>query len=144
MRFVSVLLLLGITLTADAQFRRGGGWQPSTGPAYRAVPNTAVDAMADVNARRAAAGLKPFILDPELMEAAKNAASCRASILCTGHLQNDYAAGGPGYPASVSGCGVMQYGMFLSCGSEDRKTYAGAAKALGKDGRWYCHLFVRQ
>lgn len=149
MRIVAIFVMFFLAAYSDARGRRtsgGGGYQPSTGPAYRAVPNTAVDAMADLNARRASYGLPPMRTDPQLLQAAMNAASCRASLRCAGHLLNDYDAlpqGVPGYPSCVSGCGVYD-GMFLSCGSDDRRQLAGAAKALGSDGRWYCHLFVKQ
>lgn len=147
-RVLALLLMLVVLQPAGARGRyaKGGGWQASIGPVYRAVPNTAVDAMAELNARRAGYGLPPFQTDPQLLQAAMNAASCRASLRHAGHLQNDYAAlpaGVPGYPSCVAGCGVYD-GMFLSCGSDDRKRFAGAAKARGADGRWYCHLFVKQ
>lgn len=135
MRSLIVIMLLTLTVTAQ--------WRPSTGPAYRAVPNTAIDAMADLNARRAMYRLPPMKTDPVLLQAAMKAASCRAALRCAGHLLNDYDASTIGYPYCVSGCGVYNM-MFLSCGSDDRKQYAGAAKALGTDGKWYCHLFVRQ
>lgn len=133
----SLIVLFLVTSTANAQ------WRPSTGPAYKAVPNTGVDAMADLNARRAMYHLPPFKTDPQLLQSAMNAASCRAALRCEGHLRNDYDASSVKYPQAVSGCGVYNY-MFLSCGSDDRKQFAGAAKALGSDGKWYCHLFVRQ
>lgn len=136
MRFVLLLVVISATMGA-------GRWQPSTGPAYKAVPNTAVDAMSDLNKRRAMYGLPPMKTDPVLLQAAMNAASCRAALRCEGHLKNDYDASSVKYPQVVSGCGVYNM-MFLSCGSDDRKQFAGAAKALGSDGKWYCHLFVKQ
>lgn len=137
MRSLSVIILSITTVSVSAQ------WRPSTGPSYVNVPNTAIDAIADLNARRAMYHLPPFKTDPVLLQAAMKAASCRAALRCAGHLKNDYDASTIGYPQAVSGCGVYNM-MFLSCGSDDRKQFAGAAKALGTDGKWYCHLFVRQ
>src|SRR5262245_44582457 len=50
-----------------------------------------VSALAEVNALRAARGLRPYVEDRALTAAARAAASYRASFLLEGHTQDDFA-----------------------------------------------------
>jgi hypothetical protein len=102
------------------------------------------DALDEVNATRAARGLAPFIRDDNLTAAAAGCAEFRAARLMAGHTSNDFAALPPGTSASASGCAAWPVGLgWGSCCTYDRYTYAGAAYAMGRDGRRYMHLFVR-
>lgn len=104
----------------------------------------AVEALAEVNARRARSGLRPFLHDPLLTEGAKRCAVERARRLLFGHLPSDFAYLPPGAKARAGGCAAYPPGMgWYSCCCEDNATYAGAAWAIGRDGRRYMHLFVR-
>ncbi len=61
-----------------------------------------------------------------------------------GHTANDFAAVPAGTSATSAGCAAWDPGMgWGSCCTYDRYTYAGAAYALGGDGKRYMHLFVR-
>jgi hypothetical protein len=101
-------------------------------------------ALAAVNAKRAAKGLKPFIEDPGLTVAAVKAADFRARLHLFGHTSNDFQFLPAGVHASSAGCAgnEVRYG-FMACDMYDNYTYAGAAWALGSDNRLYCHIFVR-
>lgn len=104
----------------------------------------AVEALAEVNARRARSGLRPFIQDPLLTEGAKRCAIERARRGLFGHLPSDFAYLPPGAQARAGGCAAYPPSMgWYSCCCEDNATYAGAAWAMGRDGRRYMHLFVR-
>jgi hypothetical protein len=108
-----------------------------------ASPGSA-EALDEVNAARAARGLPPFIRDAGLTAAAAGCAEFRAARLIAGHTANDFAALPPGAYATSAGCAAWEPGMgWGSCCTFDRYTYAGAAYALGRDGRRYMHLFVR-
>jgi hypothetical protein len=102
------------------------------------------DALAEVNAVRAARGLQPFIKDDDLTIAARTAAQYRARTLCAGHTSNDFACLPAGCSASAAGCAAWHPSWgWGSCCTYDNFTYAGAAWAAGGDGRRYMHLFVR-
>lgn len=136
--FVFVLTLLVL----------GPSWvfgQPPVEPA-------AVEALADVNARRAARGLPPFAEDPGLTEAAKRAAAFRARHRLFGHVPGtpgDFGFLPPGVSADSAGCAayddhtVRRFGGWLSCCMDENWRFAGAAWARGTDGKRYMHLFVR-
>src|SRR5262249_41577712 len=55
------------------------------------APPSGDDALAEVNAARAARGLRPFLRDDDLTVAARTAAQYRARALCAGHTGNDFA-----------------------------------------------------
>ena len=102
------------------------------------------DALDEVNATRAARGLRPFIPDANLTSAATACAEFRAARLMAGHTGNDFAALPPGTSATASGCAAWAPGLgWGSCCTYEGYTYAGAAYATGRDGRRYMHLFVR-
>lgn len=105
------------------------------------------EALAEVNAYRAKRGLKPFIEDPGLTAAAKGAADYRARFHLFGHTEGgmgDFRFVPAGTKADAAGCAAYpaRYG-WMSCCADDNYTYAGAAWALGSDGKRYMHLFVR-
>jgi len=107
-------------------------------------PGVTVDALAEVNAKRAARGLRAFVADPALTEAAKAAAAFRAANRIQGHTSNDFAFLPPGSAAHAAGCAAMEASWgFLSCCQWEGWTFAGAASVTGTDGRVYHHLFVR-
>jgi hypothetical protein len=102
------------------------------------------EALDEVNAARAARGLRPFIRDAQLTAAAAAGAEFRAARLIAGHTANDFAALPPGASATSSGCAAWEPGFgWGSCCTYEQYTYAGAAYATGRDGRRYMHLFVR-
>jgi hypothetical protein len=102
------------------------------------------DGLDEVNAKRAARGLRPFIRDESLTHAARACASFRAMHLTFGHTSNDFAFVPAGASAASAGCAAYpaSYG-WMSCCTYEGYTYAGAAWVTGRDGKRYMHLFVR-
>jgi hypothetical protein len=102
------------------------------------------DGLDEVNAKRAAHGLRPFVRDEGLTQAARACAAFRAEHGLFGHTSNDFAFVPPGAAASSAGCAAYpaSYG-WMSCCTYDNHTSAGAAWVTGRDGRRYMHLFVR-
>lgn len=102
------------------------------------------DGLDEVNAKRAARGLRPFIRDEGLVQAARACAAHRAAYGLFGHTSNDFAFIPAGSSASSTGCAAYpaSYG-WMSCCTYDNYTYAGAAWVTGSDGRRYMHLYVR-
>jgi len=102
------------------------------------------DALDMVNAKRAAHGLRPYVRDEGLTQAAFAAASYRAQHLMFGHTRNDFQFLPPGCNASSAGCAAYPASFgFMACDIYDNYTFAGAAWVPGPDGKMYCHLFVR-
>jgi hypothetical protein len=102
------------------------------------------DGLAEVNALRAARGLRPFLRDEGLSQAARACAQFRAANGLTGHTSNDFAFVPAGTFASSAGCAAAPAGFgWMSCCVYENYTYAGAAWVTGRDGRRYMHLFVR-
>jgi len=102
------------------------------------------DGLAEVNAKRAERGLRPFIPDPGLTQAAFACAQFRAAHGLFGHTSNDFAFVPPGTHASSAGCAAYTASHgWMSCCVYENYTYAGAAWVTGRDGRRYMHLFVR-
>ena len=61
-----------------------------------------------------------------------------------GHLSNDFAHLPAGVSAKSAGCGALEPSWgWGTCCTYDNYTQAGAAWALGADGKRYMHLFVR-
>lgn len=106
------------------------------------------DALAEVNAKRAARGLRPFVRDEGLTRAALGAAQYRAARLMFGHATDhpmgDFRFLPPGVRAASAGCAAYppRYG-WMSCCVYENYTFAGAAWVTGRDGRRYMHLFVK-
>jgi hypothetical protein len=102
------------------------------------------NAIAEVNAARAARGLRPFIEDANLTAAASAAADYRASYRLAGHTSNDFAFLPAGCFCPAAGCAALEPSWgWGSCCTYENWTYAGAAFSVGRDGRRYMHLFVR-
>ena len=108
------------------------------------APRVDFGCLAEVNALRAARGLRPFLHDSGLTQAAQAAASWRAANHVQGHASNDFSFLPPGASATAAGCAANgpEWG-FMACCVYDGYTWAGAASVVGADGRRYCHLFVR-
>jgi hypothetical protein len=111
-------------------------------PTATALAST--DGLDEVNAVRAARGLRPFVRDNELTRAAAGCADFRAARLIAGHTSNDFTALPSGAYAAATGCAAWtpDWG-WGSCCTYENWTYAGAAWTTGRDGRRYMHLFVR-
>ena len=104
----------------------------------------AQEALDEVNAARAARGLPPFVRDDGLTQAALTIATQRASRRIAGHTANDFSGLPPGVSARAAGCAAWPPSLgWGSCCTYDRYTHAGAAWAIGGDGRRYMQLFVR-
>ena len=102
------------------------------------------DALAEVNAARAKRGLRPFLPDPLLNQAARTCAKIRSANRIEGHLSNDFAHVPSGSSATSAGCGALEPSWgWGTCCTYENYTYAGAAWVMGADGRRYMHLFVR-
>jgi hypothetical protein len=111
------------------------------------APSAAVrrekDALREVNEVRVRRGLRPFIHDDGLCQAACAAAEYRAARCIAGHC-NDFAFLPQGCSASAAGCAAWPPDMgWGACCTYDNYTHAGAAVAIGPDGQRYMHLFVR-
>ncbi|MFO0798012.1 MAG: hypothetical protein U0804_11075 [Gemmataceae bacterium] len=164
---LALALLTALTLDSEAgPFRRRA--QPSSpapsyqpAPAYQPAPVESVtstslytpiaatdsatgDGLDEVNALRAARGLRPFVRDAALTEGARACAAARAARFQFGHTSNDFAFLPPGAAASAAGCAAYpaSYG-WMSCCVYDGGTYGGAAWVTGADGKRYMQLFVR-
>jgi len=98
----------------------------------------------EVNAKRAARGLRPFVRDEGLSQAAMACAQFRANSGLFGHTSNDFSFVPAGTSASSAGCAAYpaSYG-WMSCCTYENYTYGGAAYVTGRDGKRYMHLFVR-
>jgi uncharacterized protein YkwD len=105
---------------------------------------SAVEALDEVNAVRAARGLRPYARDDGLTQAAMSAARFRAERRIVGHTPNDFAHVPNHSSASAAGCAAWtpDWGWGACCTYENW-SYAGAAYVFGPDGRRYMHLFVR-
>jgi hypothetical protein len=102
------------------------------------------NAIAEVNAVRAARGLRPFIEDEGLTAGAINVADFRAARLISGHTANDFSGLPVGCSATAGGCAAWDASMgWGACCTYENWTYAGAAWAMGRDGKRYMQLFVR-
>jgi hypothetical protein len=107
------------------------------------APSDGSDALAEVNAKRASRGLRPYLRDEGLTAAARACAQHRAAHLMFGHTANDFAFVPAGTRCDATGCAAYpaSYG-WLSCGIWDNYTRAGAAWAMGRDGKRYMHLYL--
>lgn len=134
------------------------GWVDATDVRAQSIPSGAyrdpsgdtppvVYALDEVNAYRAARGLRPFVYDDGLAVAAGRAASFRARRLMFGHVMTgggDFQFLPPGAHAASAGCAAYPDHLgWMSCCAGDNYRFAGAAWARGRDGKRYMHLFVR-
>lgn len=124
----------------------------------------AADALDEVNRERARYGLRPFKRDNNLVLAAQYCCKYRAKYLIEGHSFNDFhfipeykRDFGPGRRLGqkvynlgrlAAGCAAWpQNGPFRnrwgSCCTYENHIYAGAWWEIGRDGKRYMHLFVR-
>jgi len=117
---------------------------PAAAPATTPAFVTEGDGLDEVNARRMSRGLRPFLRDEGLSQAARACVQYRASYGLAGHTSNDFAFVPAGSYASSAGCAAVptEFG-WMSCCTYENYTYAGAAYVMGRDGRRYMHLFVR-
>jgi hypothetical protein len=163
-KFIFLLAALALPLLADdaeAQLFRGrrsscasGSYCASTATTVQttATQTTATTtteatcALDEVNAARARRGLKPFLKCDLLTVGAINVAIFRAARRIEGHTGNDFAGLPEGTPAHAAGCAAWPVGSGWGacCTYDVEYTYAGAASAVGPDGRRYMHLFVRR
>ena len=111
---------------------------------YDPASSMAGDGLDEVNALRAARGLRPYVRDEGLAQAARACAAYRAEYGLFGHTSNDFGFVPPGTSASSAGCAAYPAGYgWMSCCVYENYTYAGAAWVTGRDGRRFMHLFVR-
>lgn len=117
----------------------------SSTPASNGEPGT-WDVLEELNQQRKARGLAPYLWDKELTMAAGRASKWRAERLQFGHAPSDFAFLTPGVSADAAGCAAYapSYGFMACACYEAGQYYAGAAYTLGKDGKRYCHLFIRR
>lgn len=146
LRVALAFLIVLLASTAQAQCPKCGQFHyPYNQPAASITVQAGVyDGLAEVNRERARRGLRPFIYDAALTQAARSCAQIRASRRIRGHLRNDFAYVPAGTTARAAGCGALEpsWGWGTCCTYENH-TYAGAAWVMGSDGRRYMHLFVR-
>lgn len=119
---------------------------PTYAPAEepKSAPPTPQQVLDEVNAARAARGLKAFVLDENLAKGAAACATYRAEHRLDGHTRNDFGYLPAGTSARAAGCAAWPVRMgWGSCCTYENYTYAGAAYAIGADGKRYMHLFVR-
>ena len=104
---------------------------------------TGGDGLDEVNAKRAQAGLRPFLRDEGLTMAAKGCSEYRAANQMFGHTHNDFGFCPPGVHCDAAGCAAYpaSYG-WMSCCTFDNYRSGGAYWTLGADGKRYMHLFV--
>src|SRR3954447_24275495 len=85
---------------------------PILAPAEEVRPvATAQQVLDEVNAVRAARGLRPFILDENLARGASECAVFRARNRMEGHTSNDFGFLPPGTVARSAGCAAWPQGM---------------------------------
>ena len=69
---------------------------------------TAKDVLGEVNAARAARGLRPFLLDEDLARGAEACAAYRARYRMEGHTANDFGFLPAGVRARAAGCAAWR------------------------------------
>src|SRR5262249_33512299 len=134
----------GVVPSAAPSAGTAGGYVSGYTPVAMTVSASEGDGLDEVNAARAMRGLRPFIRDEGLVQAARGAAQYRAVYLMSGHTSNDFGFVPAGSYATSAGCAAATPGWgWLSCCTYDNYTYGGAAWVAGRDGQRYMHLFVR-
>lgn len=108
------------------------------------LPVGSVEALDEVNAKRASMGLRPFARDDGLTIGAAKCAAYLAARLMSDHTSNDFAFLPDGSRASAGGLGVADTSWgWISCCYRENWTTAGAAFVVGSDGRRYMYIFVK-
>ena len=88
--------------------------------------------------------IKQADYDEGLTQAAQACAQFRAERLIAGHTSIVFAFLPAGAQASAGGCAAWEPTMgWGSCCTYEGYSTAGAAYAVGRDGKRYMHLFVR-
>lgn len=109
----------------------------------RAKALKAHECLGEVNMVRNLKGLGRFAYSQGLTEGAVAAAVYRAEHLMAGHTRNDFAYLPEGVNAGAAGCAAWPPDMgWGACCTYENWKVAGAAYALGSDGKRYMHLFV--
>ena len=115
-------------------------------PPLASQPTT--DALSEVNAARARRGLRPYIADAGLTQAAKDCCEYRAAHRIKGHVtggMGDFQFLPQGVTASAVGAGALEPSWgFQACAMYESFRSAGAATVAGSDGLLYHSLFVRR
>src|SRR6266566_4553147 len=90
------------------------------------------NALSEVNATRAARGLRPYVEDSSLTAAATAAAEFRAARRIAGHTSNDFGFVPAGAWARAAGCAAWEPSWgWGACCTYESWTYAGAAYSVG-------------
>jgi len=100
--------------------------------------------LADINAQRAARGLRAYVEDEGLTKAARACAEYRAARRMAGHTASDFDFLPAGVRSPCAGCAAWPADMpFGACEVFGDWKYAGAASVRGPDGLLYHHAFYR-
>src|SRR5262245_54901178 len=85
--------------------------------AVAAMPAGSGDGLEEVNTQRAARGLRPYVRDESLTQAAQRCAAFRAERGLFGHTSNDFAFLPAGVCAGSAGCAAYpaSYGWMSCC-----------------------------
>lgn len=139
MRLIALLALLAFPCFAAAQER-----EMIAPPKIVGTDEKPCVYLAEVNECRAKRGLRPFLFDKQLSQAAHACCKERAARGIEGHI-NDFSFLPAGAKCDAAGCGAWRPGTgWGTCCTYENFTYAGAAAYIGRDGRRYMHLFVRR
>lgn len=108
------------------------------------ISTNATDALDELNAQRAARGLRPYLRDHNLTLGAMNVAKFRAERRMQGHTKSDFSGLPLGTTAAAAGCAAWPPSLgWGSCCTYENHRFAGAAWAMGADGLRYMQLFVK-
>lgn len=144
--YASAVVTASGVVVGSTTIESTSGYSPSSDTTGTGISGAVVeaDSLDEVNALRARRGLRPFVRDEGLTQAARACAAHRAAHGLFGHSSNDFAFVPAGTSARSAGCAAYpaSYG-WMSCCVYDSYTYGGAAYVTGRDGKRYMHLFVR-
>jgi hypothetical protein len=144
---VALYLLVGAAVVYGSEVRPLVPDVVKLEPARGEYADNRDNALAEVNAKRATRGLRPYEYDEGLTIAARGAAKYRAERHIFGHVtggMGDFQFLPKGSTAASAGCAAYPAHMgWLSCDIWEPNRYAGAAWWPGSDGKRYMHIFVR-